>query len=145
MNLIHWLLSKTVRDATAMRRHVQKLLDHQRDLLSPQALENLRAAIAAVKQAVAVPADKPELEKQMQKLEETATKWLKPYPNPGYRENVEVLLVALTIAMGIRTFFLQPFKIPTGSMQPTLYGVTSTPDCSRSRDLTERRPRARRG
>jgi len=137
MNIIHWLLSKTVRDATAMRHHVQKLLDHQRDLLSPQALESIGTAIAALKQAVAVPADKPELEKQMQKLEETANKWLKPYPNPGYRENVEVLLVALTIAMGIRTFFLQPFKIPTGSMQPTLYGVTSTPDCSRSRDLAD--------
>jgi signal peptidase I len=41
---------------------------------------------------------------------------------------VEVLLVALAVAMAIRTFFLQPFKIPTGSMQPTLFGVTSTPD-----------------
>src|SRR5262245_1166510 len=61
----------------------------------------------------------------MQKLEEVANKWLKPYPNAAWRENVEVLLVALTVAMGIRTFFLQPFKIPTGSMQPTLFGVTS--------------------
>jgi len=37
-------------------------------------------------------------------------------------------LVALAVAMGIRTFFLQPFKIPTGSMQPTLFGVTSFPE-----------------
>jgi signal peptidase I len=36
--------------------------------------------------------------------------------------------VALAVAMGIRTFFLQPFKIPTGSMQPTLFGVVSVPD-----------------
>jgi signal peptidase I len=132
--MIHWFLSKTVRDATAMRKHVQKLLDHQRDILSPQAVENIRAATDAVRQAVDARADKAELEKQMQKLEETANKWLKPYPHPGLRENVEVLLVALTVAMGIRTFFLQPFKIPTGSMQPTLYGVTSVPDFTRSRE-----------
>jgi signal peptidase I len=137
MKMIHWFLSKTVRDATAMRKHVQKLLDHQFDILSPQAASNIQAAIAALREAVDGRAAKPELEAQMQKLEEAANKWLKPYPNPGYRENVEVLLVALAIAMGIRTFFLQPFKIPTGSMQPTLYGVTSIPDCSRSRDPAE--------
>ena len=68
---------------------------------------------------------KPALEKQMENLEKVANKWLKPYPNAAWRENIEVLLVALAVAMGIRTFFLQPFKIPTGSMQPTLYGVTS--------------------
>jgi len=65
------------------------------------------------------------------KFERAANKWLKPYPNPSWRENVEMLLVALAVAMAIRTFWLQPFKIPTGSMQPTLFGVTSNPDLSR--------------
>ncbi len=135
--MIDWLLSKTVREATAMRKHVQRLLDHQRDILTPEAAENVRAAVAAVKQAVAGRVEKAELEQAAQKLEETANRWLKPYPNPNYRENVEVLLVALAVAMGIRTFVLQPFKIPTGSMQPTLYGVTSTPDCSHRIDPSE--------
>jgi signal peptidase I len=39
------------------------------------------------------------------------------------QENVEVFLVAVIVAMAVRTFFIQPFKIPTGSMQPTLYGI----------------------
>jgi len=65
---------------------------------------------------------------KMEELEFAANNWLKPYPHAAWRENVEVLLVALSVAMAIRTFFLQPFKIPTGSMQPTLFGVTSVPD-----------------
>src|SRR3989442_9676454 len=109
-----------------MGKHVRKILNHQSDILSPQAVENITAANEALRQALANGADKAALEKQMEKLETAAGKWLKPYPNAAWRENVEVLLVALTVAMGIRTFFLQPFKIPTGSMQPTLFGVTST-------------------
>jgi signal peptidase I len=123
--IFQWFLSKTVRQATAMRKHVQKILNHQRDVLATQAIEAVEAAIASCRQAVADDADKPALEKQMENLEKVANKWLKPYPNAAWRENLEVLLVALAVAMGIRTFFLQPFKIPTGSMQPTLYGVTS--------------------
>jgi signal peptidase I len=123
--IVQWFLSKTVRQATAMRKHVQKLLNHQRDILSPQAIEAVGAAMASCRSVVAENADKAALEKEMENLEKAANKWLKPYPNAAWRENVEVLLVALTVAMGIRTFFLQPFKIPTGSMQPTLYGVTS--------------------
>src|ERR1035437_6557763 len=122
---LRWFLSKTVRQATAMRKHVQKLLNHQRDILSPQAIQAVQSAIASRQKAVAETSDKPTLEKQMEDLEQAANKWLKPYPSAAWRENVEVLLVALAVAMGIRTFFLQPFKIPTGSMQPTLYGVTS--------------------
>ena len=62
--------------------------------------------------------------KEKKRKGKVANKWLKPYPHSAIRENIEVILVAVAVAMAIRTFFLQPFKIPTGSMQPTLYGIT---------------------
>ena len=46
----------------------------------------------------------------------------------GFANMVETLAVSLAVAFGIRALFVQPFKIPTGSMQPTLYGIHFTPD-----------------
>jgi signal peptidase I len=37
----------------------------------------------------------------------------------------EMLFVALVIALSARTFFVQPFSVPTGSMEPTLQGIRS--------------------
>lgn len=41
----------------------------------------------------------------------------------GRRENAEVALVAIALALGVRAYFFQPFKIPTHSMRPTLLGI----------------------
>jgi signal peptidase I len=123
--MIRWLFSKTLREACALRNHVRRLLNAQRDLMTPAALQLLHGALLELQGAINEQAQRQELRKQMEKLEQVAGKWLRPYPHAAWRENVEVLLVALAVAMAIRTFFLQPFKIPTGSMQPTLFGVTA--------------------
>src|SRR2546423_4586576 len=128
---IRWFTSSTVRQGNAMRKHVQKILDSQRDILQPNAVQNVSTALADLRTALVSGVAKTALLERMENLEKVANNWLKPYPNAAWRENIEVLLVALTVAMAIRTFFLQPFKIPTGSMQPTLFGVTSVPDFTR--------------
>src|SRR5881394_1624449 len=119
-----WLLSRTVRDATNLCKHVRKILNEQRDLLNPQAIDNVSRALGEIRNAIASKADPKVLRGRMANLEQAAEKWLKSYPHASVRENIEVVLVAVAVALGIRTFFLQPFKIPTGSMQPTLYGIT---------------------
>jgi len=130
--ILRWLFSQTVRNAVALQKQVYRMLCAQRDLMTPAAIQLVSGALLDLQKALHDNVKKAELKKEMAKLEQVANKWLKPYPHATMRENVEVLLVALAVAMAIRTFFVQPFKIPTGSMQPTLYGVMSVPDFGRA-------------
>ncbi len=41
-------------------------------------------------------------------------------PKSSLRENIEAILIAIVLALFIRTFIVQAFKIPSGSMEPTL-------------------------
>jgi signal peptidase I len=127
----NWFLSRTVRRAGHMHKHVCKLVSAQRDVLPPDRIQKVQVALDDLKSSLQRNGNKTQLLEQMQVVADTANKNLKSYPFPAWRENIEVLLVAIAVAMAIRTFFIQPFKIPTGSMQPTLFGVTSNPDFSR--------------
>ena len=63
--LAQWFLSQTVRHATGMRKHVHKLLNHQRDILSAQAITAIEDALHELQNAVSAQADKAALEQQM--------------------------------------------------------------------------------
>lgn len=46
-----------------------------------------------------------------------------PWSCSTLRNLLDLLLVVGAVAFGIRGLYFQPFRIPTSSMQPTLYGV----------------------
>lgn len=93
------------------------------DLMSAGQIHALREAISAVR--IAWREKNPrQLTATTENLSDMLTAINPPHAWPRLKENVEVFTVALAVAMAFRTYFVQPFKIPTASMQPTLYGIT---------------------
>lgn len=113
------------------RKHVRDLLKGARklqhantDILSARDNARLTQAFGEL-DTVFREKDDSRLEHAVEQLERRLERNFPRQKQHRIRENVEVFLVAVVVAMAVRTYFLQPFKIPTGSMQPTLYGIHS--------------------
>lgn len=114
------------KEAKLVLRAARKLLRYRRDILPEKQIISLHEGIARLEVALGKK-ERSGIEQAATRLHELFDQAAPRPPLAGLRENTEVILVALVIALGVRAYFLQPFKIPTGSMQPTLYGVTGTP------------------
>jgi len=110
-----------------LARHLVRHALHMREDIAPapdiQAAETARDRLAAAWAA----RDWEHLDSACDAAATAAETLMPPRSFPRWRENVEVLVVAISMAMACRTYFIQPFKIPTGSMQPTLNGITAVP------------------
>ena len=120
--LLRSFFSSTVRKAGQVVDAAEKILNHQRDQLPAKNIAEVEAGIASLKQCQRTGSTE-EIKKEMDRLDETAQKWLKPYPNASWREHFEGLFSMAVLLFAFRQFFAQPMEIPTGSAQPTLWGI----------------------
>lgn len=121
--ILRWFLSRTVRQASDMCRQARKLMRAQHDLLSASATQAVQEAILEVRKAIRTGQGSEAIRGCLANLEKAANQHLKSYPNASWRENVEVLLVTGAVVLALRSFFFQPMAIPSGSAQPTLWGI----------------------
>ena len=103
----------------------EKVYHYRRDVLPGAQLAELQAETAGLRSLVKEKAGVEKLKLGIERLEEVLQRTGGAiYPKSSLVENVEFFLVAAIVILGIRTYFLQPFKIPTNSMWPTYNGMT---------------------
>ncbi len=111
-----------LKEASLLVQHARRLLHRRRDVMSDVTASDIESEIGRLEHAIAE-RDERAVKEKSEQLDAVFTKAEPVRPDAGWRENCEVLLVAFVLAIAIRAYFLQPFKIPTGSMEPTLNGI----------------------
>jgi signal peptidase I len=102
-----------------------KILHYRRDQLTGAQTQELRQKTADLQLKLKQRADAGKLKLGIESLEGLLQQVGGTfYPKSAMVENVEFFLAAAIIVLGIRTYFVQPFKIPTNSMWPSYYGMT---------------------
>src|SRR5947208_13095298 len=118
--------SRHVKHSRLLLRHARKYLRYKDDRLSASDREEILAGMKSLREALR-DKDRERIHSAADTLDKTLHRLTPVTWESHWRENCEVILVAIVIAVGIRSYFLQPFKIPTVSMQPTLNGIIGHP------------------
>ena len=102
-----------------------KVWHYRRDVLGAAELAELEARTASLRAEVNARAGAEKLQLGIEHLEENLRRTGGTiYPKTTIGDNVEFFLVAALVILGLRTYVVQPFKIPTNSMWPTYNGMT---------------------
>ncbi len=118
-----FLTPKFIKQGRLYIKEAEKRVSYNRDRWAPEVTGVFEQEIGRLADALKS-RDKYAAKASEQALDKLCGQHCPLGANAGIAENVEVILVAIIVALGIRTYFLQPFTIPTSSMFPTLNGIT---------------------
>ncbi len=116
---------KTRRLASDWLELAEKVFNYRKDVLTEAERGELAEAGGSVRQLLREKADTAKLKLGIDALERVLRRHGGAhYPKSWIVENLEFLLVAAIVILGLRAFYVQPFKIPTNSMWPSYHGMT---------------------
>jgi signal peptidase I len=117
---------KWKKEAKLLAKGALKFLHYKRDLLKPDRIDEIMSRRSDLLDAIKA-GDRAKSDEASKQLRATCENALPGETAPNWlEENVEVMFVAIVVALGLRAYYLQPFRIPTGSMMPTLNGIIGT-------------------
>src|SRR5260370_42353465 len=115
-----------VKHSKLLLRHAQKYLRYKRDVLDAETYDEVGGSIRRLDAALRL-RDRKQIESRAEELDAKLHQLTPVTWESHWRENVEVILVAIVVAVGIRSYFFWPFQIPTGWRHPTLNGIIGHP------------------
>ena len=110
---------KARKRAKQLIKETKVVLEKNRSKLNPESVSIIEQKIGNAERVLDTQ-NYEEILKTTEDLESASADYLSKYTKSKLRQNIEALAFAILLALIIRTFVFQPFKIPSGSMIPTL-------------------------
>ena len=122
--LMAFFLAPTYRKKSlSVLKESNEFIHYKKDLLSSEQIASLQSTQQELRKALKAKEAKLCFG-LIKKLQKQLSQTLVAYqPLKGLDENLFSLFVSLIVVFSIRAYFVQPFRIPTGSMQPSLWGI----------------------